>query len=124
MSSLNVFAMFQNIHLELVKEAISKRWDKIKLHTRLNKKEFLKGMDFIMNSTYFKFNGKFYKQKFGTPISSVISSILAERVMEDLKEFAFEKLDFDLPFYFRYVDDTILLIGSIFFMQECKLIGF
>ena len=44
-----------------------------KSHTKLDKKEFLKGLDFIMNSTKFKFNGKFYKQKFGTPIGSVIS---------------------------------------------------
>ena len=52
-----------------------------------------------MNSTYFKFNGKFYKQKFGTPIGSVISPVLAEMVMEDLEEFVFEKFDFELPFY-------------------------
>ena len=37
-----------------------------------------------MNSTKFKFNGKFYKQKFGTLIGSVISPMLAEIVMEDL----------------------------------------
>ena len=30
--------------------------------------------------------------------------------MEDLEEFVFEKLDFKLPFYFRYVDDTILCV--------------
>ena len=71
---------------------VSKRWDKIKLRTRLSKKEFLKGIDFIMNSTYFKFNGKFYKQKFGTPIGSVISPVLAEMVMEDLEEFFFLNL--------------------------------
>ena len=35
----------------------------MKLHTKLDKKEFLKGLDFIMDSTKFKFNGKFYKQK-------------------------------------------------------------
>ena len=63
-----------------------------------------------MNSTYFKFNGKFYKQKFGTPISSVIYPILFEIVMEDWEEFVLEKLDFELPFYFRYVDDTILFV--------------
>ena len=63
-----------------------------------------------MNSTYFKFNGKFCKQKFGTPIGSAISPILAKIVMEDLEEFVFKKLDFELPFYFRYVGDTILYV--------------
>ena len=33
---------------------------------------------------------------------TVIFPILAEIVLEDLEEFLFEKLDFDLPYYFRY----------------------
>ena len=70
----------------------------------------LKGLDFIMNSTKFKFNGQFYEKKFGTPIGSVISSMLAEIVMEDLERSVFEKLGFVLPFYFRYVDDTFLCV--------------
>ena len=44
------------------------------------------------------------------PIGSVISPIFPEIVIEDLEEFVFEKLDFDLPFYFRYVDDIILCV--------------
>ena len=63
-----------------------------------------------MNSTKFKFNGKFYKQTFGTPIGSVISPMLAEIVMEDLKKTVFERLEFVVPFYFRYVDDTLLCV--------------
>ena len=63
-----------------------------------------------MNSTKFKFNVKFYKQKFGTPIGSVISPMLAEIVMEDLERSVFESLGFVLPFYFWYVDDTLLCI--------------
>ena len=52
--------------------------------------------------------------------------------MEELEEFVFKKLDFELPFYFRYnVDDSILcnlytnfkflLIASIVYIQECSL---
>ena len=63
-----------------------------------------------MNSTKFKFNGKFYKLKFGTPIGSVISPMLAEMVMEDLERSVFERLGFVVPFYFRYVDDTLLCV--------------
>lgn len=110
MISLDVVAMFPNISLALVKKAILNRWDKIKTRTRLCQKDFIEGIEFIMNSTYFKFNGSFYRQKFGTPIGSVISPILAEMVMEDLEIFVFEKLDFVLPFYFRYVDDTLLCV--------------
>ena len=107
MISLDV-AMFPNTPLDLVKKAVSSRWIKVKSHTKLDKKEFLKELDFIMNSTKFKFYGKFYKQKFGTPIGSVISTMLAEIVMEDLEKTVFERLEFVVPFYFRYVDDTLL----------------
>ena len=86
----------------------SNRWIKVKSHTKLDKKEFLKAVDFIMNSTKFKFNGKFYKQKFGTPIGAVISPMLAEIVKEDLDRTVFERSGFVVPFYFRYVDDTLL----------------
>ena len=110
MISLDVLAMFPNILLDLVKKAVSNRWIKVKSHTKLDKKEFLKGLDFIMNSTKFKFSGKFYKQKFGTPIGSVIAPILTEIVMEDLEKTVFERLEFVVPFYFRYVDDTLLCI--------------
>ena len=62
-----------------------------------------------MNSTKFKFNGKFYKQMFGTSIGSVISPMLAEIVMEDLEKTVFERLEFVVPFYFRYVN-TLLCV--------------
>ena len=63
-----------------------------------------------MNTTKFKFNVKFYIQKFGTPIGSIFSPMLAEIVMEDLEKTVFERLEFVVPFYFRYVDDTLLCI--------------
>ena len=63
-----------------------------------------------MNSTKIKFNGKFYKQQFGTPIGSVISPMLAEIVMEGLEKTVFERLEFVVPFYFRYVHDTLLCV--------------
>ena len=106
MISLDVVAMFPN----MVKNAVSNRWVKVKSHTKLDKKEFLKGLDFIMNSTKFKFNGKFHKQKSGTPVGSLISPMLAEIVMEDLEKSVFERLEFVMPVYFRYVDDTLLCV--------------
>ena len=110
MISLDVVAMFPNILLELVKKAVSNRWIKVKSHKKLYEKEFFKGIDFIMNYTKFKFNGKFYKQKFGTPIGPVISPMLAEIVMEDLERTVFERLEFVVPFCFRYVEDTLLCV--------------
>ena len=63
-----------------------------------------------MNYTKFKFNGKFYKQKFGNPIGSVISPMVSEIVMEDLERTVCERLGFIVHFYFRYVDDSLLCV--------------
>ena len=43
-------------------------------------------------------------------MGSVISPILAEIVMEDLERTVFERLGFVVPFYIRYIDDTLLCV--------------
>ena len=40
-----------------------------------------------------------------------MSSILAEIVMEDTEKTGFEMLGFIVPFYSRYVDDTLLCVA-------------
>ena len=50
------------------------------------------------------------EQKFGTPIDSVISPVLAEIVMEDLEKSVFERLGFVVRFYIPYVGDTLLCV--------------
>ena len=58
----------------------------------------------------FKFDHQFYRQTFGTPMGSPISPALSDFFMQDLKTDIFKKIDFNIPVYFRYVDDTFLLI--------------
>jgi len=40
---------------------------------------------------------------------SPLSPILADIVMQDLEEKAIMNIDIDFPFYYRYVDDVVLL---------------
>jgi len=54
--SFDVVSLFTNIPLELVNHSITKRWDEIKRNTKIPLNEFLNGINFIMNSSYFKFN--------------------------------------------------------------------
>lgn len=43
-------------------------------------------------------------------MGSSLSPIIADLVLQDSENQALNKLDFILPFYFRYVDDVILAI--------------
>ena len=86
---LDTVVMLPNISLELVIKSVSYRWNQMKSHTKLDEREVLKGLNFIMNSIKFKFHGKFYKQKFGTPIDLIISPMLARIVMDDFGKYIF-----------------------------------
>ena len=53
----------------------------IKKVTKLPIDELKKGIKFVMDSTYYKFDNKYHKQIFGTPMASPISPIIADIVM-------------------------------------------
>ena len=108
--SLDVISLFTNISNELVLIGLEKRWELIKNNTSIPKKSFLNAVIFILNSTFFKFNNKFYNQVSGTPIGFSISPIIANIVMVDLEREILPSFDFVIPWYFRYVDDTILCV--------------
>ena len=84
--SLKVTSLFTDVPTEMVLKGIDKRCPLIKKVTKLQIDEFKKGINFLMNSTYFKFDNKYYKQIFGTPVGSPISTIIADIVMQGSKE--------------------------------------
>lgn len=55
----------------------------IKEKTELNLEQFLYAIHLILNATFFKFDGHYYRQTFGTPMGSLLSLLLADIVMED-----------------------------------------
>jgi len=59
----------------------------------------------ILASTYFFFNNIIYKQVFGTPMSSPLSSIIADMIPQKLEKFALKNLSINIFIYFRYVVD-------------------
>ena len=102
MVSFDVTSLFTNIPFELIRESIINRWPLLEMNTRLPKSEFIKGFEFLMEHTYFQLNKTFYKKIFGIPTGFPISPILGDIVMQDI--------DFHLHTYYRYVDDTFLII--------------
>ena len=108
--SLDVVSLFTNVPIELSIESILKRWNDISVGTSIPKDEFIIGIKLVLNSTFFKFNERTYRQIFGTPMGSPLSPIIADIVMQDLEERAVMSLPFELPLYMRYVDDILCAI--------------
>jgi len=100
--------MFTNIPLDLAVESVKNRWDHISGFTSIPFNDFIKGITLVLNSTFFSFNKKIYKQTFGTPMGSLLSPLIADIVLQDIENKAIETLPFKSSFFYRYVDDIIL----------------
>ena len=85
--------MYTNIPIELVTKSIEKRWEYISQKTSIPKKEFLDVISLIINSTYFKFDNKFFKHIFSMSMESPLSSVLANLVIQDLEEIIFSNIN-------------------------------
>jgi len=108
--SLDVTSLFTNIPKDLVMQGIKDRWNDIKNTTKMSLTLFLEAIDLVLSSAYFKFDGRYYEQIFGSPMGSPLSPILADLIMDDLEINCLTKLDFKLHNYYRYVDDIFLII--------------
>ena len=112
MVSYDIFNMFNNIPLDLVKISIIKRWSLIEKFTNLPQKEFLKGLEVIMNSLYFQFDNKYYQQINGLPMGLSLSPILADLVIQDIEEIVLNTFKTDIISYSKYVDDSIMIVKN------------
>jgi len=95
---------------EKLPNVINIKWSHISKGTKIPKNEFLKALKLILESTYFRFNNIIYKQKFGTPMGSPLSPIIAEIVLQDLEMKALKLVNIEIPFYHRYVDDIAMAV--------------
>jgi hypothetical protein len=69
-------------------------------------------LEFVANTTYFKFQEEIYQQKFGTAMGSPVSPLIANLFMEDLEQKAISTSPQDLrprPWK-RYVDDILAVV--------------
>jgi len=93
-------------------ESVSKRWQLLDKQCNIPKNEFVGAVRFVLDSTFFKFDQKIYKQNFDTPMGSPLSPIIEDLVIQDLEREVLGKLDFRLPFYFRYVNDILTAVSK------------
>lgn len=110
--SFDVVSLFTNIPLRLLLDSIAAKWDTISNHTDIPLFEFQHLVSFIFDTTFFTFNGTFYRQVFGTPMGSEVSPIAAQYVMDMVLDSCTAVLDFQIPFMKKYVDDIICVLPS------------
>ena len=110
--SLDVVSLFPSIPKSLVIEIVKKKWKYIECYTEVSKEVLIDIIQFIFNSSFFKFNGSFYSQLDGTAMGNPASPSLANLVMEFVINEVLEQLEFDVSFGFYYVDDSIWGIPS------------
>jgi len=120
LASLDVVSLFTNVPVENIYDAISNRWQFIERNTAIPKDCFMLALKLILESTFFVFDNKIYKQIFGTPMGSPLSPIVADLVLQDLETNVFNKLPSSLPLYYRYVDDILLAspVDQLYKIQE------
>ena len=104
--------MYTNISWNLIRKSVKQRWNQIKLHTFLKDTHFDNILQFCLESSDCTFNNEYYKQIFGLPMGSPLSATAANVVMEELEKKILIKLPYNIIFYYRYVDDTLICLQN------------
>jgi len=92
--SLDVISLFTNVPIDLIMDLLEVKWHLIERHIIIPKQKFLNAIKVVLNSIYFKFNDKIYKQTFGAPIGSPLSPIVADLIMQDFESHTLKKFTF------------------------------
>lgn len=119
--SFDVVSLFTNIPLQLAREIIIKKWDKL-TDNNIELNDFLLLFDVCATkNNYFQYDQQLYRQRDGLAMGNPLSPILADIVMGDLFEQKMTCLPKNPTFMFKYVDDIILAIPEVF-VEESKII--
>lgn len=90
-------------------------------NTCLTKTEFLNGINLVLDSTYFSFNDKTYRQTFGVSMVSPLWPIILDIVLQNLESDILNKLIIKSLFYVRYMDDIALAIDKTYIDELCNM---
>ena len=107
--SFDVISLFTSVPVgmavDVVREKLSEtqEWKK---HTKLTEENVCHLLLFVLDNTYFKFKGQYYRQISGCAMGSPVSAVLAELVMQKIERVALETSLVPIKWWKRYVDDS------------------
>lgn len=108
--SLDVTSLFTNVMKERVIRAVECRWNLVSTFTSIPKMEFRNMINFIFESSYFQYEEEFFQQIAGSAMGQNSSPIFSDVVMHDILNEFEEKLQFELPFLMKFVDDNLTAV--------------
>ncbi|XP_055527629.1 uncharacterized protein LOC129720206 [Wyeomyia smithii] len=109
--SLDVVSLFTCIPKELVCHDVICYWDQIRPNAKnICLDLFLELVEFCIDASFFKFDGRYHQQVFGTAMGNPLSPIVAELVTEVLLDCVLKQLKIKVPFIKKYVNDLVTAI--------------
>jgi hypothetical protein len=107
--SFDVVSLFTSIPVQYALDIIKRKLyesDEWKQLTNLQETQIVKLLKFVLNSSYFNFNGSHYHQVSGCNMGSPVSAIIAEIVMREIEITAINTSLVPVRWWRRYVDDS------------------
>ena len=109
LASLDVKSLYTNIPvkkcLSLLKKHLTTTKTKLSLPTNI----LINICTLCTNLCFFSFNNTYYQQKFGLPMGSPLSGVLACIYLEFLEAGPFKRIIPSDATYYRYIDDALLI---------------
>jgi hypothetical protein len=111
--SFDVVGLFPSIPIDFALETIR---DLVTADTTFGNRcpishaRFLSLLEFLLRSTVFKFEGKFYEQVSGVPMGSPCSVVVSNIVMQRVEREAMSSSDIQVKFYRRFIDDIFAVL--------------
>ena len=112
--SLDVVSMYTNVQTEEAVKATTNMLIENKIDLRgLHINDFKVLLNFMLKNNFFEFQGHYFLQHRGLAMGSRIAPILAIVALDKLERSTiYSTISCPIPFYQRYVDDSLILLKS------------
>lgn len=103
--NLDVTSLFMNISCDMVLNRFYHRFSSVNSKSKISFMDILRATEFLFGNNSFSFNGNYYRQIFGTPMGSPISSFITNLVMKDFENDCLQRLKNITIMHLYYIFD-------------------